>query len=114
MSGWEQVGLSLWERAEGEKAALAMFAQAAHQEPFRGLVFDYPEDEDGLGFAGVRLPSQVLVSVIDDPENAIQGVVLFRVGQIDEQAVLREFVGEFDIGASDVKWIAGQSMPIDF
>ncbi|MFI2611078.1 hypothetical protein [Kitasatospora sp. NPDC018619] len=113
MSGWEQVGISFWERAGGEKAALAMFAQTAREEPFADLSFEYPEDEDGLGFAVVRLPSQALVAVIDDPENIIKGVVLYRVGDIDEQAVLREFAEVFDISASDIKWVAGQPMTLD-
>ncbi|MDH6125524.1 hypothetical protein [Kitasatospora sp. GP82] len=113
MSGWEQVGISFWETARGEKAALAMFVQTAHQEPFADLNFEYPEDEDGLGFAVVRLPSQVLVAVIDDLDNLVKGAVLYRVGDIDEQAVLREFTEVFNISASDIKWVAGQSMTLD-
>ncbi|MGW7584788.1 hypothetical protein ACWGKU_20230 [Kitasatospora sp. NPDC054768] len=107
MSGWRQVGISLWEIAVGSRAAVAMFAKTVDQEPFSDLSFEYPEDEDGLGFAIVELSSGALVAVIDDPGNLIKGAVLYRVGDVDDQIVLQDFMNDFEISISDVKWVSG-------
>jgi len=110
MSDWEQVSLSIWEEASGERAAIALFRPTAREAPFDQLGFEYPEDEDGIGFAVVRLASGIIVSLIDDPGNPVTGTVLFRVGETDDQSLVSNFRSEFNLDSTEVKWMIGWPM----
>ncbi|NYV74334.1 hypothetical protein [Streptomyces sp. UH6] len=110
MSEWRQVDLSRWEQAHGERGPVALFSLTVHEPPFSELTFEYPADEDGLGFAAIELMPHLVVAVIDDPNNPFRGTHVWKVGEVEPEAVLRAFMNAFGLQPFAVLWQAGQKM----
>lgn len=110
MSIWAQVSLSKWEETPRDRSAVALFRPTVNEPPFAGLVFEYPVDEDGYGFAIVLLPSGSLIAFVDDPGNTIRGTLLWRTGDSDPLLLITEVCEIGGILESDLIWTVGQPL----
>jgi hypothetical protein len=73
----------------------------------------YPEDEDGYGFAALRMPSGEVVAIVDDLGNPVPGALLWSVGSRNPESTLAEFLEVSGISSDDLSWVVGQPLEYD-